>query len=442
MYAIVRFGVGCLLAFACLAATAQSGWRPMHFSLQLEPHFTSETIAGSLQMDFSLQQRDVSSITLDSGDLHISSISMGAKELSFVKQGAALQITLPPGLPINRVQRIAIRYTGKPGSGLRFDKDSVQVATAFSTSQWMPCVDDPAVRTAFDLTLQLPSGLVSVANGSPELPQTQSDGNALHVWRMSQPMPSYLYGFAAGKFVVTEQTVGNTTLKYYGPSALFDTSMLQQVFADSADMLTFFTRRSGVDFSMPVYSQVLLMGPAAQEMAGFSVMGARYGTRALADPQAIWLGAHEMAHQWWGNGVTNRSWRHFWLNEGIATFMTAAYMEHRFGKEMYQRQIDAARVKYHAVREAGQDKSLVFPNWDSPTPADRSLVYDKGALVLHELRSVLGEAAFWNGLKTYTQKHWGQSVETADFVRAMEQTSHRDLSVFFEQWVFAKQSVR
>jgi aminopeptidase N len=115
-----------------------------------------------------------------------------------------------------------------------------------------------------------------------------------------------------------------------------------------------------------------------------------------------------MAHQWWGNGVTNRSWRHFWLNEGIATFMTAAYMEHRFGKDMYLRQIDAARVKYHAVRDAGQDKSLVFPNWDSPTPADRSLVYDKGALVLHELRSLLGEDAFWMGLK-FIRKGTGAS---------------------------------
>ena len=99
-------------------------------------------------------------------------------------------------------------------------------------------------------------------------------------------------------------------------------------------------------------------------------------------------------------------------------------------------------MKYNAVLEAGQDKSLVFQNWDSPTATDRSLVYDKGALVLHELRSLLGEMTFWRGLKTYTQKHWGQSVETADFVRAMEETSQQDLSVFFNQWVYAKQPVR
>ena len=440
--AIVRHSIGCMLVFSCLAAMAQSAWHPTHYALQLEPLFASETIVGSLQMEFSLGQRNVSSITLDSGDLSISSVKMGVKELAFAKQGAALRIDLPPGLPIHAVQRIAIRYTGKPSIGLRFDKESVQVATAFSTSQWMPCLDDPSVRSTLQLTLKLPAGLVSVANGAPEAPQPQVDGKTLNVWNMALPVPSYLYGFAAGTFAMAEQTAGTTTLKYYGPSAVFDPSQLQQVFADSADMLAFFIQRSGVDYPMPTYSQVLLMGPAAQEMAGFSVMGARYGTRVLADPQGIWLGAHEMAHQWWGNGVTSRSWRHFWLNEGIATFMTAAYMEHRFGNEMYQRQIDAARVKYHAVRDAGQDKSLVFPNWNSPTANDRSLVYDKGALVLHELRSLLGEETFWRGLKTYTQKHWGQSVETADFVRAMEEASHRDLTAFFERWVYAKQTMR
>lgn len=436
--AIARLSVGYLLAVSCFVAAAQSVWHPTHYALQLEPIFASESIVGSLQMEFSLKQRDVSLMILDSGDLHVSSVSLGEKELSFAKQGAALHIKLPPGLPSNRVQRMAIRYSGKPSSGLRFDQGSVQVATAFSTSQWMPCLDDPAVRAPLHLTLRLPAGLVSVANGAPEALQAQPDGKTLHVWNMALAMPSYLYGFAVGEFAVAEQVVGRTVLKHYGASTVFDTSTLRQVFAETADMLTYFTQRSGVDYPLPTYSQVLLMGPAAQEMAGFSVMGARYGARVLADPQAIWLGAHEMAHQWWGNGVTNRSWRHFWLNEGIATFMTAAYLEHRFGAESYQRYMEAARVKYHAVRDAGQDKSLVFPNWDSPTAADRSLVYDKGALVLHELRSLLGEAVFWMGLKTYTQRHWGQSVETVDFVRAMEEASHQDLSGFFEHWVYAK----
>ena len=117
--------------------------------------------------------------------------------------------------------------------------------------------------------------------------------------------------------------------------------------------------------------------------------------------------------------------------------MTAAYLEHRFGREAYDDQIEAARTKLNALREKGLDKSLVFPDWDHPSAADRSLVYDKGTLVLHALREHLGEARFWAGLRHYTRKHWGQSVETADFQRAMEEGSGAELQAVFDVWVHA-----
>lgn len=431
---VLCLGVLCGLLHAT-GAGAQTDWRATQFKLELEPQFATGTVQGRLALDFSVHQAGLTQLTLDAGNLHISAVELGASALPFEKAGNQLRITLPANLKTNVAQQLQVRYTGEGSGGLRFDKDSTQVATAFSTSQWMPCLDDPSVRAPFHLTLLLPPGLVSVGNGTPDAQQARADGKVAHTWHLQQAMPSYLYGFAAGEFAQAQSDAGNTRLEYFGPSSLFTPSQLQQVFVDSADMLAFYAERAGVAYPQTAYRQVLLMGPAAQEMAGFSVMGARYGTRVLADPQAIWLGAHEMAHQWWGNGLTNHSWRHFWLNEGIATFMTAAYLEHRFGKEEYLRQIDAARVKYQAIREAGQDKSLVFPDWDKPTPADRSLVYDKGALVLHELRAVLGEEKFWKGLKHYTQKHWGQSVQTADFKRAMEEGSGVGLSAFFKQWV-------
>ena len=420
------------------SAMAQTDWRVAQFALQLEPQFETSTIQGTLLMDFSIQKPGLAQLTLDAGNLRIASVQIGVDALMFEKTGTQLRVQLPAKLKPNDKQQLQIRYSGDASGGLRFDKDTAQVSTAFSTSQWMPCLDDPSVRAPFSLTLVLPPALLSAGNGLLDSVQLQGDGRVAHAWRLDSPMPSYLYGFAVGKFTQTQESAGNTSLQYFGPSNLFTSASLQQVFADTADMPAFYAERAGVAYSYAAYRQVLLNGPAAQEMAGFSTMGARYGTRVLAEPQAIWLGAHEMAHQWWGNGVTNKSWRHFWLNEGIATFMTAAYLEHRFGAAEYQRQIEAARVKYQAVRDAGLDKSLVFPDWDKPTSADRSLVYDKGALVMHELRGYLGEDKFWKALKHYTQKHWGQSVETADFQRAMEESSDTSLNAFFAQWVQAK----
>lgn len=431
-------GIACALAGAT-SAFAQTGWQVTQFALQLEPRFETGTIEGTLQMSFSVQKSGLQHLSLDAGNLRIASVQWGADALPFEKNGTQLRVVLPSSIQPNSQQQLQIRYSGggfeSSSGGLRFDKDTTQVSTAFSTSQWMPCLDDPSVRAPFNLTLLLPPALLSVGNGVLDAVQPQGEGKVAHAWRLESPMPSYLYGFAAGPFTQTQESAANTSLQYFGPAHLFSSASLQQVFADSADMLAFYTDRAGVAYPFAAYRQVLLSGPAAQEMASFSTMGTRYGTRVLADPQAIWLGAHEMAHQWWGNGVTNKSWRHFWLNEGIATFMTAAYLEHRFGAAEYQRQIDAARVKYQAIRDAGQDKSLVFPDWDKPTPADRSLVYDKGALVMHELRGYLGEEKFWKALKHYTQRYFGQSVETADFRKAMEESAGVDLAAFFGQWV-------
>jgi aminopeptidase N len=106
----------------------------------------------------------------------------------------------------------------------------------------------------------------------------------------------------------------------------------------------------------------------------------------LADPHDVWLEAHEFAHQWWGNGVTCRDWNHFWLNEGLATFMADAYKEHRLGPAAYQTEIEVSGARYERVRAAGHDRTLVFPDWSHPSAEDRVLVDHKGADVLHLLR--------------------------------------------------------
>ena len=145
---------------------------------------------------------------------------------------------------------------------------------------------------------------------------------------------------------------------------------------------------------------------------------------------------HEAAHQWWGNMVTCHAWTEFWLNEGFATFMAAAYREQRFGRDVYVKDVASMKARYEQVRERGNDRPLVFSSWDRPTADDRTLVYQKGAYVLHELRELVGDAAFWAGIRRYTTEHFGKSVTTADFQTAMEQASGMDLRAFFDRWVY------
>ena len=207
-------------------------------------------------------------------------------------------------------------------------------------------------------------------------------------------------------------------------------------------MLGFFESKAGVKYPGKEYTQILAAGGVQQEMSAFATMNDDYGRGVLKDEREIWLGAHEFSHQWWGNMVTNFDWNHFWLNEGMASFMVAAYKEHRFGRQEYSSEIGKMRARYERVREAGKDKSLVFPDWNNPSREDRSLVYNKGGYVLHLLREEMGDRAFWSGLKEYTRKHWGKSVTTTDFQQAMQMATDKDLSAFFNEWVYLSSNGR
>ncbi|HEY0004876.1 MAG TPA: M1 family aminopeptidase [Pyrinomonadaceae bacterium] len=286
------------------------------------------------------------------------------------------------------------------------------------------------------MSLILPAGLQVVANGRLVAQRTLPNAKVLYEWLQRKPVPTYIFGFAVGRFrLVTEQR-SRVQLRYL--SEQFSEAQMRRVFRDTWDMIAFYEERGGVPYHDAFYTQVLAIGNIDQEMAGFTVLHETYGQELLANERDVWLGAHELAHQWWGNMLTCRDWTHFWLNEGMATFMAAAYKEHRFGREEYLREIEQYRVNYEKVRAAGKDRSLVFPDWLHPTREDRTLVYDKGAYVLHLLRAELGERLFWTGIRRYTREYFGKSVTTADFQKAMEHSSGKKLRAFFDKWVYLK----
>ncbi|MEO8362552.1 MAG: M1 family aminopeptidase, partial [Vicinamibacteria bacterium] len=299
-----------------------------------------------------------------------------------------------------------------------------------------PCINEPSDRATLSLTVVTPADLTVIANGRLVADRPQPDGRVSHEWRLDRAAPTFTFGFAAAKFNEATDKRGKTILRYLSTRAA--RADLQRLFADTGDMIGFFEDRSGVPYPAASYSQALVEDTVGQEMSGFSLMSDEYGSEALKDPTRVGLIAHELAHQWWGIGVTCEDWRHFWLNEGFATFMAAAYREKKFGRETYLKDVEGWRARYERVKTAGKDRSLAFPDWNKPTSDDRALVYQKGALVLHELRETLGDKAFWRGLRDYTRANFDKSVTTPDFLAAMEKSSGRKLTGFFDRWVLAK----
>ncbi|HEV7397437.1 MAG TPA: M1 family metallopeptidase [Pyrinomonadaceae bacterium] len=406
-----------------------------HYDVSLQLDIARKTLKGFMVITLGPEIADKSEFfELDCGDLTITSVKTGDQLLKFSVTNHRVQIALPQSFRAGKSRLISVDYTGAPRRGIRFFPDHMQVYTVFSTSQWMPCLDDPNERATLRLKLIVPSELVTVGNGKFQQRRKTSSTTIEDEWWQTIPVPSYTYGFAVGRFHSVSERHNSTELRYVAEQ--FTTRQLLQIFRDSADMMQFFEEKSGVKYPGASYTQVLATGGVEQEMAGFTALRERYGNDVLVNERDVWLGAHEMAHQWWGIGVGCEAWTHFWLNEGIATFMADAYKEHRFGHEEYLKEIGESIKLYEKVRDAGKDKSLVFADWLHPTAEDRSLVYDKGAYVLHLLRGEMGEPAFWAGLRAYTTKYFGKSVVTADFEQAMQAATSRDLKPFFRKWVY------
>lgn len=401
-----------------------------HYQVSLVPNLVS----GSVQGRAVLQMRALDAgdtFSLDAGELQLDAVRWHGAVLEARTEAHRSVIRLPRSLRAGEQVRLEIDYHGAPKYGLEFHPQQQQVYTIFSTSQWMPANDAPDDRATLDLKVTLPHGLQAIGSGDASMHRL-GDGRVEHRWRLRTPMPSYLYGFAAGPFNVTSLHLDGIDLRLLDAS--LTAAQRQRWLEDTAVMLAFFADKAGVRYPHRSFSQALVVKTAGQEAATMALLSEAHALTVVAGEDDTGLMAHEIAHNWWGNGVTNRAWTEFWLNEGLATFMSAAWLQHRDGDAAYAEQVERWRVRVEKLRADGKDKPLVFPDWNKPSRDDRAVVYQKGAYALHVLRQVLGEEAFWRGIRDYTRANMGKSVTTADFKRAMEQASGRDLSVFFAKW--------
>jgi aminopeptidase N len=401
----------------------------LHYIVELSPDIERGHIAGRVTIHLRGLSPLTSELGFDAGALEVTAVVGGDLRLRYSKSGSLLRVSLAEPLVAGHEQALTITYRGNPQYGLEVHPDRSEIYTVFSTSQWMICVDAPSERATLDLTVRLPKEMKAAGSGR----KLVSPDPIIHRWHLDVPMPSYVYGFAAGRYEEYSETIDGMVLRYL--SADRSPDELHRIFRESAGMLQFFGEQAGLPYRGE-YTQALVKSTIGQELAGLSLISETAGLRMLVDPSDIALMAHEAAHQWWGNLLTCQDWRHFWLNEGFATFMAAAYLERRFGRDDYLRQVDGWRHRLKELQADGKDRPLVYPDWNTPTADDRAVVYQKGALFLHLLREHLGDARFWRGIRRYTRGHAGQSVISDDLKAAMEAVSREDLTALFEKWVY------
>jgi aminopeptidase N len=418
----VGLGLSCA---SNVRAQTQAALDVLHYAADLIIDLERGRVEGVVSLEVRLPKGETQFV-LKFGALRIKRVE-GPAVVDYQAEAGRLRITLSA-----QSATLIIAYEGAPERGLFFDSQARTAHTVFFTEEWMVSNDDPADKATISLRLSVPPGLETIANGDQIGVERSVDRNRYH-WEQTFESPAYTFGFAVGSFDRHLQSYGRVRIRSLATG--HSSKELAEIFRYTADMMSFFEQKTGVPYSQATYTQALL-GSSYQELSTWSLLRAEYGEMVLADSTETNLISHELAHQWWGNRITCNGFEHFWLNEAFATFMSAAYNEHRFGHEKYMADIGAYRRVYEDLVARGKDRALVFEEWSNPTRDDRSVVYFKGAYVLHELRERLGEEDFWEGIRSYSTRYFDDVVTTIQFQDAMEESSGVDLEAFFDEWVY------
>jgi aminopeptidase N len=390
-----------------------------HYDVHLAPDLAAKRMAGEVTIKLTSRTDRLDAIELDAGDLQIASVKEGQAALYFERKDKTLIVAMNSPVFKNDHRSIAIRYTAVPAKGLVFFPD--QIYTSFFTSDWMPCDEHPEDRSTLALTIDVPPQFKVAASGHP-------DGAA---WTLDTPYPVFLFAFAAGDFTESTKKVDGVTLRVLGKADVFD---------GTAAAMKFLAERSGKPYPLDSYTQVFTHGTVEQEAVGMTLMPEKYAADIVQHRDNLNLLAHELAHQWYGVQIVAKDWSDFWLSEGMATFLADAFLEQRFGKARYEREIAQSKQTYDNLRAQGKDRPLFFTDWQTPQQAGGPLPYHKGAVLLSELRRLLTDEVFWRGLRAYTNAHWGGQVTSDDFESAMASVAGKDLNKqltkLFQQYIY------
>lgn len=425
--------LGLLCSPALAADRPGDGFEVASYRLALTPDIRNRTVAGREAITLRATVDGVRRLNFSANALAIDSATIDGVALADTVKGDVLGFDLPRPLRRGRTVKLELSYHGRPARG--FAGSATMLYTSYFACDWMVCSQNKfGEKAAFSLDLRVPRGMTSLSVGSMMARRPGPDGSEIHSWKAPRPYSAYLYGFAVGRFTRVSERAGSKKLTYLSDTA--DAGELKRRLAGTREMVAFLSAKAGVPLPVADYGQLLVEGDEAQEAATYSVLGTDALPTKPDDPSEDWAIVHELTHQWWGNLITCETLKDFWLNEGVTTFMTAAWKEHRYGRVAYDAELDVARSRLKKAQAMGFDKPLA---WDGSYPTlgvRRAIHYSKGALFMAQLRVTLGDAAFWSGLRRYTRDHAGGTVTSIDLERAMEASSGRDLRPLFAEWVF------
>ena len=411
-----------------------------HYDFRLWLSDSTDRIRGDASITLEFRETvgefhlDLTQKSADGKGMTVSSVSENGKPIRFTQHDRQL-VLHTSGTP-GSAHTYLIDYEGIPADGLIISNNKFGSRGFFGDNwpnrahNWLPCVDDPSDKATLDWHITAPDHYVVVANGALQGEKSLPGHLKLTQWKESVPLAPKIMVIGVADFAVDH------------PGDAMGIPVWNYVYRQNKEEgFRSYAVALGI---LPFY--ITHIGPYPFEKEGNVQSKTRFGglenasaifyfEGSVGSPGVESLMAHEIAHQWFGDAATETQWKHLWLSEGFATYMTLCYLENKYGPDTLRASLRKDRAKVIAF-----EKRRFTPIVDTAVRGDYMTLlnpnsYEKGGWLLHMLRRALGDATFWKGISTYYTTYRNKNASSADFEHVMESVSGKDLRAFFHQWL-------
>jgi aminopeptidase N len=422
----------------------------LHYRFEFELFDDIDEIQGRTTLDVRFLAEGILTLRLDlinksrkleNKGMLISSVESNGKVLDYTHEDDVLLITLPFTSSKGQRSQFTITYSGIPATGFIIGPNKYGDRTFFSDNwpnkarNWLPTIDHPYDKATCEFLVVTPGHYQVVSNGLLMEETNLAENKRLTHWKQSVPIAPWLYVLGVAKFAVqyVDDFQGKSiqTWVYYQDrdAGFYD-------FAEpTKKVLEFYSSYIG-PFSYEKLANIQGNSVAGGMEAASAIL---YHSSSVTGNRSIrWRNVviHEIAHQWFGNSVTEYDWDDIWLSEGFATYFTLLFIEHEYGRDAFLEGLASSKKRVDDFYLENPEYTIVHNNLKDMSRVTSSQTYQKGSWILHMLRGVIGTDNFWQGIQSYYKKYQNGSATTNDFRREMEEASGQDLSTFFEQWLY------
>ncbi|MFI5885365.1 M1 family metallopeptidase [Streptomyces sp. NPDC051554] len=419
------------------------GYDVTHYALTLAyAPDTSTPLTGTATITARATQ-NLSAYDLDLKGMKVKSVTVQGKSARWTRTGQELTVRPPATLPKGRTFRTTVHYSGTPGTitdpdgseegWLPTADGALALGEPTGSMAWFPANDHPSDKASYDITVTVPKSLQAVSNGELRSETTTGTGAArttTYAWHTAQPMATYLATLAIGHYDITRTTTKNGLPVYVAVDPQ-EAAASRKVLAKLPEIMEWEEYNFG---PYPFSSTGAIVDRRGD--AGYAL---ETQTRPFfpGAPDTATL-VHELAHQWYGDSVTPKTWRDMWLNEGFATYAEWLWSEDHDG-DTAQQTFDALYDGTYYDDPSDSEAIWAFPP-ARPTSAAHisdSPVYERGAMVLHKIRRTVGDARFYDIIQGWAATHRYGNANTADFTAYVEKMAPgKDFSGIWKNWLY------